>query len=129
MAQLVDIPSDVEKNLATILKYQQEKSGFYQDPDSFLGEFGDYTESINLNSLIRVIRARIDKSMSVTEASLISTFRDLESSLYEYNEIALMNRADYYGDAAEEADQVINLHKNKTNVTINRLKGNDPLQR
>ena len=129
MAQIVDLPSDVEKNLSTILKYLQEKSGFYQDPDSFLGEFGDYISDINLNSIMRVIRARIDKSMSIGEASLISTFRDLESAVYEYNEIRMMNRDDYYGDAAEEADQVINLHKNKTNVTIGRLKGNDPLQR
>lgn len=129
MAQIVDLPKEVEKNLSTILKYHEEKSGFYKDPDSFLGEFGDYISDLNLNAIIRIIRARIDKSMSIGEASLISTYRDVESAVYEYNEIRSMSRDDYYGDAIEEADQISSIHSNKTNVTMNRLKGVDPLQR
>lgn len=126
---IVDLPSEVNKNLETILKYQQEKSGFYKNPDSFSGEFGDYTNSINISSIMRVIRARIDKSMSIGEASMISTYRDIESALREYNDIKMLSRDDYYNDAIDESEQMIAMHKNKTTVLNSRLSGTDPLQR
>lgn len=126
---IVDLPSEVNKNLETILKYQQEKSGFYKNPDSFSGEFGDYANSLNLNGIMRVIRARIDKSMSIGEASMISSYRDVESAIREYNDIKMLSREDYYNDAVDEAEQMIAMHKNKTTIVNSRLNGTDPLQR
>lgn len=116
MGQLVDIPSIVTQHFEKMGDYYKGVAGFFGDPETPGKDANDAITGVDLTGLRRAIQGRITGSASSVNASLLATFRDLDSMQAELS-IRNMSRADYYREAASEAG--IRSANWKSNLTNN----------
>ena len=102
MGQLNDIPAIVKQHFEMVSSYYKGQAGFFGDPETPGKDANEAITGVDLTGLRRAIQSRVKSSASSTNASLLATFRDLDSMQAELA-IRNMSRGDYYREAASEA--------------------------
>lgn len=119
MGQLNDIPSIIRESFNKVGSYYKGMAGFFGDPDTPGKDANEAITDVDLSGLRRAIQSRVKGSASTTNASLLASFRDLDSMQAEMA-IRSMTRADYYREAASEANiRSANWDNNMNNAMYN----------
>ena len=102
MGQLNDIPSIVQEHFEKVGSYFKGMAGFFGDPDTPGKDANEAITGVDTTGLRRAIQSRVKGSASTTNASLLASYRDIDSMQAEMA-IRNMSRSDYYREAASEA--------------------------
>lgn len=100
------VDEDIGLMYDQILQYLEAKQAYYADAETPDVEYSDSKE-IDLTSVIDIIQRQIRKRPNLGEAATIRGYRNMRSADSEYD-IRLMDRSDYWADAAEEEQDNIN---------------------
>lgn len=110
---MADVDVEIKEMYGQLIDYLITKQAYYANSGSPDSEFNDHN-IFDLTNAVYTIQRQIKSLPSIGEAATIKGYRDLRSSIAEY-EMRLQTRASYWEDAAaEEADNILKWKNNQT---------------